>query len=68
MQIYSDLNKETIEKVYKKWDRYFQTHTDFFFTLADIFEQEHKVYSIPTIFTYSSEYQDLIAYEQSLID
>ena len=67
MQILNDLKKETIEKVYRKWDKYFQTHTDFFFHLSDIFEKEHKIFAIPTIFNYSSEYADLIAYEQQLI-
>lgn len=53
MQIFNDLKKNTIEKVHRKWDRYFLTHTEFFFNLAEIFLSEHKVYSIPTIFTYS---------------
>ena len=64
MQIYHELKKDTIEKVYRKWEKYFQTHTDFFFKLSDTFEQEHKVFAVPTLFTYSSEYEELIAHEQ----
>ena len=67
MQIFNDLKKESIEKTFKKWDRYFQTHNDFFFILADQMLAEHKFFCVPTIFTYS-EYQDLIKYELNMVE
>lgn len=43
MRIFNDLKKDSIDRVHKKWDRYFKTHTDFFFQLADVFDKEMKV-------------------------
>jgi hypothetical protein len=67
MQIYNDLKKDSIEKTYKKWDRYFQTHTDFFFTLSSQMLSEHKFFCVPTVFKFS-EYQDLIQFESNMVD
>ncbi|CDW80147.1 UNKNOWN [Stylonychia lemnae] len=67
MQIYQDLKKESIEKTYIKWDKYFQNHTEFFFTLQDQMLAEHKFFAVPTIFTYS-EYQDLIKFELNMVE
>lgn len=67
MQIYNDLKKDTIDKVSKKWDRYFQTRTDFFLELSEVLEKELKVYAIPTIFE-ASEYRTIIQMERENVE
>lgn len=67
MQIYQDLKKESIEKVSKKWDRYFQTRTDFFLNLSEILEKEMKVYAVPSIFE-CSEYRNIIPMEYNNLE